>query len=777
MPQAPAMSGVRTRKTSGSNLSDVIGKEKEFLASELPTARDVLQFGLFLKETDNRPASKYPVSELINNIYIQLHSQWMKANHLFAFPVIITEKAAKNKLKDLWSTATLIANKKKINKAQKVGFEKKLDRLFDLLHCHCNYDSCTCKREMKIPATDIKFIKAQREKIGSKGKLAIGAADAKETKRQNKQIERKEKTLEQKEKREQQQREQKENIEVVELQEGCDDAENSEEESSTETKDDEPKRKRCRYNTHKIVNIALTSLSNGAGLRQAAEIATATLIDYNIVTQEDTSNVIDHNKVRRAQTEVMEMVTNAKEEELKETGLDSVLFDGRIDKTKVLFEADESDAHYPGIMNEEHYSVCESNGNFLFHFTPDTPTKDMPHAKVLATNIYEWLKVRGFDKTIQAIGGDSTSVNTGWKGGAMAHLEKLLGRKLVWLVCDLHTNELPLRHLITELDGKTLSNNKWSGPLGQMLDDATEMEIDSKIEKVEAAPLPSMPIEVIKDLSTDQFYAYKIHEAIRTGNMSARLALLEIGPVNHSRWLTTATRFLRIWCSKHGLRGKNLENLKDIVDYIMKVYIPNWFNTKIKHNWIQGPYHVLFQLQTFREIKLENQTTLKEHIQRSAWYSHSENILQSMLCSDQEEERWWGVNKIISLREAGEDSLGNNQPRSRRTPEINFEATSLKDLIDWEKENVHEPPLTCHLTTAELRHFYGTPMQVPSWSTHTQAVERCVKMVTEACGTVYGEERRDGLIKSQQLKRQLMSKNSSKQDITKLIQLRLPGMK
>ena len=38
-----------------------------------------------------------------------------------------------------------------------------------------------------------------------------------------------------------------------------------------------------------------------------------------------------------------------------------MLFDGRIDKTKVLFEADESDAHYPGIMNEEHYSVCESN--------------------------------------------------------------------------------------------------------------------------------------------------------------------------------------------------------------------------------------------------------------------------------------------------------------------------------------------------------------------------------------------------------------------------------
>ena len=34
--------------------------------------------------------------------------------------------------------------------------------------------------------------------------------------------------------------------------------------------------------------------------------------------------------------------------------------------------------------------------------------------------------------------------------------------------CDLHTGELPLRKLIIELDGKTLSNNKWSGDIGQM---------------------------------------------------------------------------------------------------------------------------------------------------------------------------------------------------------------------------------------------------------------------------------------------------------------------
>ena len=83
-----------------------------------------------------------------------------------------------------------------------------------------------------------------------------------------------------------------------------------------------------------------------------------------------------------------------------------------------------------------------------------------------------------------AIGGDSTNVNTGWQAGVMQWVEKKLGRRLVWLVCDLHTGELPLRHLIIELDGPTLSNNKWSGPLGNMLDSATELDINNNFIKI-----------------------------------------------------------------------------------------------------------------------------------------------------------------------------------------------------------------------------------------------------------------------------------------------------
>ena len=86
----------------------------------------------------------------------------------------------------------------------------------------------------------------------------------------------------------------------------------------------------------------------------------------------------------------------------------------------------------------------------------------------------------------------------------------------------------------------------------------------------------------MKDLSTDQNYGYRIVTAIWTGVLPKDLALLEIGPVSHSRWLTTALRFMRIWISKHNLKGKNLNNLRMIVEFCVGVYFVNWFNIKIK---------------------------------------------------------------------------------------------------------------------------------------------------------------------------------------------------
>ena len=80
-----------------------------------------------------------------------------------------------------------------------------------------------------------------------------------------------------------------------------------------------------------------------------------------------------------------------------------------------------------------------------------------------------------------------------------------------------------------------------------MLDSATDLDIDPDFTKVCVGPgLPQLSDEVVKDLSTDQSYGYRIVTAIWTGVLPKDLALLEIGPVSHSRWLTTALRFMNI---------------------------------------------------------------------------------------------------------------------------------------------------------------------------------------------------------------------------------------
>lgn len=146
------------------------------------------------------------------------------------------------------------------------------------------------------------------------------------------------------------------------------------------------------------------------------------------------------------------------------------------------------------------------------------------------------MKKKGIDKSLQAIGVNSTNANTGWEGGTMHFVEVKLVRKLIWLVCALHTHELPLRHLITALDGKTLSNNKWKGDIGNMLD-RPELEINPLFTKLSIGePLISLSDNFVKDLSTDQAYGYRITQAIRRGKLPTDLALLEIGPVSHSWW-------------------------------------------------------------------------------------------------------------------------------------------------------------------------------------------------------------------------------------------------
>lgn len=62
------------------------------------------------------------------------------------------------------------------------------------------------------------------------------------------------------------------------------------------------------------------------------------------------------------------------------------------------------------------------------------------------------MKEKEVDDTLQAAKGDSTNLNARIHD-VMRSLKIQNSRKLVWLVCISHTNELPLQQFINELDG------------------------------------------------------------------------------------------------------------------------------------------------------------------------------------------------------------------------------------------------------------------------------------------------------------------------------------
>lgn len=76
-------------------------------------------------------------------------------------------------------------------------------------------------------------------------------------------------------------------------------------------------------------------------------------------------------------------------------------------------------------------------------------------------------------------------------------------------------------------------------------------------------------------------------------------------------------------------------------------------------------------------------------------------------------------------------------------------------MINWKYTTLTEPPLTKRLSDSQLKELVKEGVKSSLWNSaifnlpnHTQAVERTVKLVTEASVKVAGNDRRDGYIRN-----------------------------
>ena len=203
---------------------------------------------MLLKEEAELKDEELDVNNMARGVSKKLASLYFKANAKLSPPVIMNEALVMKKLIRLWNDVDIVVRKQKVFNIVKNRLELQLDKLFDLMYCHCPITctimvscnlmpkcshmkimccaveftctqdncshkkvktcveeipcslpscshkktiSCQCPKDIKLPTLDLPFIRAQRLKDGEKSVYQIGLVDQKENREQQKTLQRK----------------------------------------------------------------------------------------------------------------------------------------------------------------------------------------------------------------------------------------------------------------------------------------------------------------------------------------------------------------------------------------------------------------------------------------------------------------------------------------------------------------------------------------------------------------------------------------------------------
>lgn len=282
----------------------------------------------------------------------------------------------------------------------------------------------------------------------------------------------------------------------------------------------------------------------------------------------------------------------------------------------------------------------------------------------------------------------------------------------------------------------------------------------------EPIPLDNMPPRIEEkeqqQLSTDVQQLYKLANAVSQGSCPVDLANNKLGPIAHSRWLTKANRFLRLYMSTN----KPSNNLKIIVVYIMKVYVPMYFNVKYYNSVVYGSALLSKFLRWTQYLPQNLRSVINSVVNFNSYYAHSENILLTMLFDDRKAIRDRAIRKILYFR----DNLYEpNNLREYKKPVINHDCADYTDLIDLNDDSIlSEPPFTRNIPYEHLLEYLKIeddelPLIDPQIPSHIQGTERHVQLLTSVSKRAI-EKNREGVMAMTLESRTKLPRMESKQD-------------
>ena len=769
--------------TRSSDNYPVFGYPKEFNGRNLPTYHDIMSYYLLVrdnvkKNSDKKSVSAQTVCEKLIDVW-NYASITVMSKHKICEKITRYYDSYRNLMKPYKDRSHTDNYQKKLK-----DFETNAQVLFDIAACRCTSASvCKCKPELKVPPEETDFLLDQR----TSRKMVIGGVDLRVTNQRKKR------------KLKVDQYERYKNRKVVESEDtfatvntlenvagSCDNNDASEKASeesgdkvfaaTTETFDTRVISDSCGADSDILPDVPNdeNAPSTSKGLfwrvslpsvaceldrrnisdRSGAAIVSAFLTDMGLVSAHDTSSVIDRSKIRRERSKLRNELQEENSVEVK-----ALFFDGRKDKTKTITKDEGTGKYYPTFEKEEHYTlVAEPKSEYVGHVAVHKSDSN-----TVANSIITFLQKSNIHKSrILAIGCDGTALNTGYKKGIIRQIEEAAGKPMQWLVCLFHANELPLRHLLIAIDGVTHGPRAFSGPIGKALENCHELHVINYQPIYSNLPKISDP----KDLSTDQQLLYELAVAVSTGKCSKDLERRTPGLMHHARWLTTACRLLRLYMAQ----TEPSDGLITLATYVMKVYVPMWFYIKAYNSCFHGSMHLWQLIHRSRYLPQRLLDVVDPVIQRNAYYAHPENLLLRMLIDDRKHIRMLAAKRVEVAR-----ATRSAQPiRVFKVPKVDFHCEDCIDLIDWTDSITTAPPLLRNLSNQTLKSLAENPVdcetELVAIPCHSQAVERLVKLVSEASFSISDANQRDGMVKATLRSRSAMSAFNTKSEFVGLVQ-------
>lgn len=263
--------------------------------------------------------------------------------------------------------------------------------------------------------------------------------------------------------------------------------------------------------------------------------------------------------------------------------------------------------------------------------------------KEMAQAMYNLIVEWGIKDSIMAVCADTTNSNTGRGkiGGAIFHLEKLLGREILYFACRHHVYEVLLRAAFESKFGKT------TGPDVPLFAQFKKAWGTFDHKKYETGIKSKRVKSVLKD-SVDGLLEFCSEQLEKNFDRADYKELLELtllflgkaenvkfrspGAVHHARFMSKAIYCLKMYLfrKQHKLNKPDAKRLEDVCLFIVLFYVRAWTTSELSIQAPNNDLQFLKNVAEFASIDRRISDAVVEKMAGHLWYLNPECVVLTL---------------------------------------------------------------------------------------------------------------------------------------------------